>query len=742
MLLRIPRGCRSAALVAAALLASVSSLVAQARTVRGLVVDSLTTRPLAGALVTAGRVTVTTAADGRFAVAVARDTVSVTVRRSGYHAFSSAAGSFPAEVHLVRAPLLLTSLSVTADAATVHGLGAGTQLGLAVTEGATVRTGGAIAVAEAMIATEGVSTSRPGSWGSKAYLRGLGGERVAILLDGNRINRACNVGMDGGLATVNPDNVERIEVLSGPGSALYGSGNVGGVINVVTRGTTDEPGTHGELRLAGSTAVPGVRAGGTLRHRSGRFAVSAAADGASYDDYRSPTGTVASSAFRDATFDLGATYGLGLAHRVDARVQRYLGRDIGYPGSGNATIPEEDRRLVSLDYGWQASRGILEGLTAKAYLQSLDHVMVMTMTRPPTMPGGPTMTMRTDATSATDTWGARLQARLRPHRAATLDAGVEYTRWDAEGTRWTERVMMGDTTTGALRTWPGVRLGDGGIFAQAAIAVGDRVDVSIGGRVDYLDRTAEDSVARHEWVPSGNAGVRVELPARFSARASLGFGYRAPDPTELYGLLLRPDGYLYLGNPALETETSRNVELSLAWETRALTASVTVFRNDIAGYITPAITGDSLGGVPIRQYRGVTQARLEGVSASLGAEAAAWLSVRATASYTSGVNRASGAPLPLIPPLEGSAAVRFSPTGFPWIEPEILAAMEQGDAAAGETATPGYAVLNVRAGWRIRRTEVAIGVENLLDRAYRRHLDPTAILRPGRNLFVRVVQGF
>jgi hypothetical protein len=72
----------------------------------------------------------------------------------------------------------------------------------------------------------------------------------------------------------------------------------------------------------------------------------------------------------------------------------------------------------------------------------------------------------------------------------------------------------------------------------------------------------------------------------------------------------------------------------------------------------------------------------------------------------------------------------------------VVVAVEQDEPAPGETATPGYAVLNVRAGWHIGYTEITVGVGTPLHKAYRRHLDPQAILRPERNVCVRLGQAF
>ncbi|MGE5175808.1 MAG: TonB-dependent receptor [Hyphomicrobiales bacterium] len=716
-----------------------------ARSIAARVVDSVTGEPITGVAVESDAATTVTDAAGRFTLRVAADSAQVTVHRIGYHPLRLSAASLPAEIRLDREPVVLTSISVSAVAKPDRGLATGTHLALSTTPREAIASSASPSLAEAMEGTEAVTTSRPGAWGTKAFVRGLGGERVVVLLDGNRLNRACNVGMDAGLATINPDDVERVEVLSGPGSTLYGSGNVGGVINVVTRGPRAGVPFSGEIRTAASTAVPGGRAGASFWGSRERAAFHASIDGASYGDERTPRGTVPRSSFRDATVDASAVYGLGLPHRVEARVQRYAGRDIGYPGSGDAAIPREDRLLAALDYGWQASRGLLDGVNAKLYLQSVDHHMTMGMTRPPAMPGGMPMRMETDARSNTDTWGARGQVRLVPGRGASIDAGLEGTQWNADGTRWIERTMMGGTSLLTLRTWPGVRVADLGAFAQGLAGLAPWLDLSAGARIDDVIRRADGFESRTEWVPSGNAGLKATLDGAWYVRAAAGVGYRVPDPTELYGLLLRPDGFIYQGEPNLSTETSRSVEISIGRASARSRASVTVFRNQLHDYIATVVTGDSISGAPVRQYRNVADARIDGVTASLWAAASSRIDVNATVGATRGENRATGAPLPAIPPFESSLSVRVTPgASWPWIEPTWTAAARQTRFArsAGEVATPGFSVFDLRAGRSFGRLSVTMGVENVFDTAYRCHLDPQRVLRPGRNGIVKVTQGF
>jgi len=304
---------------------------------------------------------------------------------------------------------------------------------------------------------------------------------------------------------------------------------------------------------------------------------------------------------------------------------------------------------------------------------------------------------------------------------------------------------MGGTTTMVMRTWPGVRVADVGAFAQSMITVAPWLDASAGGRLDDVVRRADGFATTTEWVPSGNAGLRAAFAGEYYARVGAGVGYRIPDPTELYGLLLRPDGYLYTGEPNLETETSWNVELSVGRASQRTRVSATLFRNRITDFISTVVTGDTISGLPVRKYRNVADARVEGVTASASFAASPRFECRATAGYSRGENLGTGGPLPSIPPLEATVAARVTPgSSWPWIEPEWAAAAEQErvDVTQGEASTAGFSIVNLRMGRAFGGTNVTIGAENLFDASYRHHLDPARVPRPGRNAFVKIAQGW
>lgn len=723
------------------------SVFAQQTTVRAVVLDARTRAPLAGVAVTGAARTSFTDAQGRVTLDVASDTITLILRRVGYHPRSLPAHALGATVALEPDPTLLSTVTVETPASNT--LASGTALPVGSVSRAQLDASASPALAEAMKGIEGISVQRPGAWGGKAFVRGLGGERVAVLIDGQRVNRACTFGMDQGLATIDPSTVERIEVLSGPGSTLYGSGNVGGVINVVTRRAPTDRTRGSEVRAATSVAVPGGTVGGSYFARAQTADLSLSADAASFGDYRAPTGKVGESGLRTLSLDGKAGWEPVASQRVSLQGTAYEGRDIGYPGSSGATIPRESRYDGAVEWGAQLSRRHVDAVSARVYVQRLEHDMSVRMQMK--MNGMP-VTQVTDARSHSLTSGARAQLRLLPTAATHVEIGAEAVEWRAEATRVTQRVDMPSAVPTVLHTWPNASILDAGAFAQGEWRASRTLTVAAGGRVDRITKHAEGWASDAQWIGTGNVGVVKTLGGGFRLRGSHGVGYRVPDPTESFGVALRPDGYVYEGTPDLRTEIAHNSEVGLLWDrsagARLISLSATAFQNDLNDLIAPVlVAGKVISGRPVRAYANVARARLRGVTgtASVGTRSGQRLSL--TGQRLIGTNEMDDAPLAQVPPAEAMLTghlERAANGRRPWVEGSwrVVSGQDRVATASGELATAGFGTLDIRGGVTLAGVRTTLGVENVFDRAFREHVDPGVILRPGRNVFLRVAREF
>jgi vitamin B12 transporter len=400
-----------------------------------------------------------------------------------------------------------TQYPVTADsvAATVS-----------VIRGEDLRTRGVRFVADALREIPGAQVVQSGPYGSATSLFVRGGESdyVKVLVDGVPVNQPGGFFDFSSLTT---DNVERIEVLRGPGSVLYGSDAISGVVRIVTRQgesrtrvtATGEGGSFGSARVEGS-ALGGGGWGGWSASLSrltsdGTYAFN--------NDYRNTSGSARVGVSPDDRTRLGVS-----GRWYDA-VYHFPTDFIGTPVDHNQR--NTDRTLaLALD----GSRRLSSAVEAQLVLGRSD--MTAGFLNEPDPPPGPADASRSrvdvDRTSAE----GRLQLRL--------PAGVRGVAGSAF-----EREHQNDGTADRDRdNW--------GFYAQATATPLDRLQLTAGGRLDRNERFGDFWTYRASALAFAAAHTRV--------RASVGTGFKEPSFFENF------DSPFSVGNPVLEPERTFGVE--------------------------------------------------------------------------------------------------------------------------------------------------------------------------------------
>lgn len=393
-----------------------------------------------------------------------------------------------------------------------------------------IRRSGAESVAELLRDVPGVQVTRTGSWGGTASLFVRGGESnyVRVLVDGVPVNRP---GGDFDFSTLSTTNVERIEVVRGPSSVVYGSDAVTGVVQVFTRDGSGPPeatvsaagGSHGTLdwdasvaggdeRLSYSLALSrfatdGLRAfNNHFRHTVGSARVRLRPDERTeaavvlrYGDHEAHTPTDGAGRAVDEN-----QYGFGEDLVVGAR----LGRELTDRLSGRVEL-----RLNEVDAGFDDA------------------------------PDGPADTLGIYAfRSESDLSRRSVDARLdfRAEGGTVLTAGIE--REEQEERSSNESLSGFGSSTGAMHA----SRGNTGLYLQALSRPTERLDLSAGFRLDDNEAFGTFDTWR--------VGAAYRLPSRTRLRASFGTAFKAPTFLENYST-----GYVR-GNPELEPETSTSWE--------------------------------------------------------------------------------------------------------------------------------------------------------------------------------------
>ena len=439
------------------------------------------------------------------------------------------------------------------------------------------------------------------------FLRGTNSTQTLVLVDGVKLNSPFFGLVD--VSALSTANVERIEVVRGPFSALWGSEAVGGVVQLFSRRATGEKDLEGRVTGAAGngsalqgTADVAVRAGGVSITAGWRRATE---DGALPNEYFAVTNLSGG-----VEVPLGGGSHAGIVLRRDQSVTGIPFSD-GVPTPSRKTTADTTTLavpvVVALDPSTKLEASVLASRDRPTYSDPDD-------------PFGFT-------TSATDARRAGGRAVLT-HDFGThrLSAGS-----DIEWTRVTNADSYGVPLDGAsTRTWS--------LFAEDRIALlADRLVVTAGVRRD------ENSAYGAFWSPRGTVVFLVSKTVKL--RAAAGGAFRSPTTGELY--------YPFSGNPDLKPERSTSVETGVEVAlTAALTAEATFFRNDIRDliqYVPQSYTNENVG-----------RARTQGVEAALRGEFGGGFFARAAYTYLDATDLDSGLPLLRRPKHRVSATVGAS----------------------------------------------------------------------------------
>lgn len=180
--------------------------------------------------------------------------------------------------------------------------------------------------------------ARPGSWGVKPILQGLPVNRVVVIAEGARVSESCPMGMDACLASISPVQMIETEVVQGPNTFAYGTGNLGGLIRLETPYPKGED-IVGNITLGWHSVNAGKVLNFKTSHKRGSFAYFFGTSIRSFKDYNTPKGRLSFSRFSNEAMNAKIWYELGKL-RSSVSYQYYLGKNIGWAAT-KSVIPRE-----------------------------------------------------------------------------------------------------------------------------------------------------------------------------------------------------------------------------------------------------------------------------------------------------------------------------------------------------------------------------------------------------------------
>jgi len=578
-------------------------------------------------------------------------------------------------------------------------------------------------------------TSGLGSTNQRVSLRGVGRypeARTLVLVDGMPMNNMYSGHVDWHKIPLH--EVERVEVVRGPASALYGSSAMGGVINIITK----RPEKPRETEIEASV--------GSFETYSGRFSHSQNLERFSYRlwgnfldsegynpiprEEREPYHIKAGA----TEWNLGGLFSLKLDEHsfLDFSASRFK-RDLTRHKRFYDTHKEVDDFSIAYERKLREKGGL--DLLARLYYRDED-----SWENFPKRPNYDGVDYR--RRSEIPEYGGLLQTSFDVLDKHTLTAGI-----DARTGSIDRKLRFLD---GTLREATEGQQDLYALFLQDEIRLREDLILTLGGRYDYWKSSDGSSYHYRATPPSSDypsrsdsafnpkAGIVWHATDSTSLRSSIGRGFRAPSLYELYGSTFR-GRWRYDGNPDLDPETILSYEIGVdQWFTDSLLGRLTLYRAEAKDYID-SITTDPVGRV--KKKMNIGQVLMEGIEAELRYEfSTAWSFF---ANHT--VSRSKIEKFKADPSLKGNQ-IQYIPEhksafGVTYENPKIarvdLIGRYTGKRYADDENTEPmgeYVTFDLKVSRELgENATVSLGLENLLDREYSEY---EGYLGPGRAVTV------
>ena len=694
-----------------------------------------------------------TQTDGQFRFAdMPAGSYTVTVRRLGFAPLArqvSVAASTTLDLTLERTSVWVEPVTVTATRAPLDVFSS--PLPTEALSEDRLRRAQSVSLAHALAQLPGINALSTGQQIGKPVIRGLAGPRVLVLEDGSRQEDYSWSDEDG--PSVDARLAQRVEVIRGPASVLYGSDALGGVVNVIPEELPDANGgpraMHTGLEISGASNNAELEGAARVEGASGGWGWRLFGIGRFASSLLTPVGELDNTGFSAMSGE--AVVGTrGARGSTTLRYTRYGGEfkllEAEGPTTGETGGPE---RKLSDDRVQLAGTYLLGGVRVETKAQWQLHSLVEVSDTGVSTGGQPLK-------------GTAFDLLLN---TLTLDVLAHHTAGArVHGTLGVSGLTQSNDTRGRIPLVPDARVRSGAVFAFEQAVLG-RLSLLAGARVDVRRLTADSnaklglsSQTRDYTAFSGNVGIVYRMGAA-ALTANLGRAWRAPTLFELYsnGAHLGEARY-EIGDPGLKPEAGMNVDAAARWQRGRIRAELAGYRNAIGRfvYITPTDSFVTVSTSPpdsLRVYRyQYADARLLGGEAAVEVEVAAPLTLRARADAVRGTNRATGDPLPLVPPVRAALGVELHRIAFNWVDrtyagAEIEVATRQTRLNPLDIPTRGHTLLNLSAG--IVRPlfgqvcHVDIAVRNATNVSYRSFLSryKEFALDPGRNVVLRISLG-
>lgn len=556
----------------------------------------------------------------------------------------------------------------------------------------------------------GVSATGFGPQSSRPVIRGLDGDRIRLLDNGGAAVDASSLSFDHS-AAIDPLVVERFEVLRGPAALLYGGNAVGGVVNAIDNRVP-------RSALSGLGGRTELRFGGAASERAGAAVLEGGAGGFNWH------ADVAARKSRDL------------------RVPRFTPTEDGTPGEPTTRVGNSagDSHAAAIGGSWADDRGFV-GAALDTYRNdygvTVEPDVTIRMKRERAAIagerrfGGPLERVEFQASSTryehqeiegSGEVGTTFSSRGKDLRVQAQHAAVPLGAGALRGVFGLQGEQLDFSALGEEAFVPNTKTRSTALFAleewklpALTLSAGVRIErvrvASAGDEAGAAEPRFGAATARRFVPKSASLGASWPLSNELTLTAQLGATQRAPTYYELYANGVHvATGAHEVGDPSLDAERSSHVEMGLQWQAGSTQLKAQVFATRFARYIALDATGSNvdlvneegeLESFPAYAFRAIPARtvgfELEGKTRLI--ERPWSLDLVGALDAVRGSNRASGEPLPRLPPMRLRLALEAAQG--PWsasLTWRHFARQER--VPSTDVATPGASVVDLGLGWR------------------------------------------